>query len=155
MNIKELLAAAFAGALFAVGLGVSGMTLPSKVQGFLDLFGDWDPSLAFVMGGAVVVYTIGYRLIVKKPKPLFTKTFSLPTRRDITPRLVVGSAMFGIGWGLAGLCPGPAVVATTTATLEVVAFVGAMLAGFFLHDLLDARSSATESGSLPAEAGAE
>jgi uncharacterized membrane protein YedE/YeeE len=145
--------------MFAAGLGISGMTLPAKVQGFLDLFGDWDASLAFVMGGAVVVYTIGYRVVTKREKPLFADVFSLPTRRDLTPKLVAGSALFGIGWGLAGLCPGPALVATSTLTLEVFLFVGAMVAGFGLHALLDRRTdkknAVPKQITVPAEAGAE
>lgn len=142
MNIKENLAALVAGFIFAMGLGISGMTLPTKVQGFLDLFGDWDPSLAFVMGGAVIVYAIGYPLIVKRERPRFVERFSLPTRTDLTPRLVLGSALFGVGWGLAGLCPGPAVVATSTATVDILLFVGAMATGIGLHALLERRESA-------------
>jgi uncharacterized membrane protein YedE/YeeE len=142
--VKQLIAAFASGLVFAIGLGVSGMTLPTKVQGFLDIFGDWDPSLAFVMGGAVIVYTIGFKLVTKRQKPLFAGGFSLPTRNDLTPRLTIGSAMFGVGWGLAGLCPGPAMVATSTLSLEIALFVAAMFAGFGLHNVLERQSSSSD-----------
>lgn len=145
MNWKQNVAALVAGFIFALGLGISGMTLPTKVQGFLDLFGDWDPSLGFVMGGAVVVYAIGYRLITGRPRPRFADHFSLPNRKDLTPRLIAGSALFGMGWGLAGLCPGPAVVATSTASVEILLFVGAMVAGFGIHAFLDRPKTASSS----------
>ncbi|WP_201244253.1 DUF6691 family protein [Halochromatium salexigens] len=96
------------GTLFAVGLGVSGMTLPQKVIGFLDLGGHWDPSLAFVMAGSAGVYLLFYRWIKQRSSPLFDTEFHIPTRHDIDQRLLVGAALFGVGWGLVGLCPVPA-----------------------------------------------
>ena len=97
------------GALFGSGLVVSGMTDPSKVIGFLDFFDRWDPSLVFVMLGAVSVYAIGYRLVIKSPGPVCADAFSIPTRSDLDARLIVGAILFGAGWGLAGYCPGPAI----------------------------------------------
>jgi uncharacterized protein len=124
------------GALFAVGLGISGMTQPQKVLGFLDIFGAWDPALMFVMGGAVVVNYFGFRLAVGRPHPLLATRFDIPTRRDIDWQLLTGASLFGAGWGLAGFCPGPALVALASGSSEVVLFVGAMFIGFLLKDLL-------------------
>lgn len=121
------LSAGLAGSLFGVGLLISQMTNPSKVLAFLDIFGDWDPSLAFVMGGALLVTFVGYRLVLRRSLPLYSPEFRLPTRSDIDLRLVSGAALFGIGWGLAGLCPGPALASLTFGGISVVVFVIAML----------------------------
>lgn len=129
------------GLLFSGGLIVSGMINPAKVIGFLDVFGQWDASLAFVMGGAVLVTSIGYRLLLDKQKPLFTSTFSRPSRTDLDTRLFVGPAMFGIGWGLVGLCPGPAFAAFSASPKSVSIFVVAMLAGMFLARFPERRNS--------------
>ena len=107
--MNAVLASFVSGVLFAVGLGVGGTTKPAKVTAFLDFFGDWDPSLAFVMIGAILMHAVLYRLIRRRPVPLFASAFSIPTRTDIDTRLVGGAALFGIGWGLGGFCPGPAV----------------------------------------------
>lgn len=117
------------GLLFGVGLIVSGMSDPAKVLNFLDLAGTFDPSLAFVMGGAVVVAFIGYRLVLTRDKPLMAPRFQLPTRSDIDARLIVGPALFGIGWGLGGFCPGPAFTALGLAAPGTLVFLPAMLAG--------------------------
>lgn len=117
------------GLLFGLGLAVSGMTDPLKVQNFLDVTGTWDPSLAFVMGGAVVVTSIGYRLAWKRGQPWLDKGFHLPTATAIDRKLVVGAAMFGVGWGLAGYCPGPALATVALDNTELWWFVPAMLAG--------------------------
>src|SRR5690606_20658314 len=109
--------------------GISGMTKPSKVVGFLDLFGAWDPSLAFVMMGGVVVYGVLFRLIVRRKAPLFSTRFHLPTRADLDVRLVLGSALFGIGWGLGGYCPGPGVVSLASGSLPAIVFVVSMAVG--------------------------
>ncbi len=134
---KQALVAFVSGVVFAVGLGIGGMTLPSKVIGFLDLFGEWDPSLAFVMGGAVVVYGVGYRLVSKSPRPLFADRFRLPTRHDIDGRLLAGAALFGIGWGLGGYCPGPALTSLVTLKGPVLVFNAAMIGGMFVFKLVE------------------
>jgi uncharacterized membrane protein YedE/YeeE len=124
-------AAAFgAGALFAVGLVVSGMTQPAKVAGFLDFFGDWDPALAGVMGGGVLVNLVLHRWITRKlGRPLLDVSFWIPSRRDIDARLLVGAAIFGVGWGLGGYCPGPGIVSLVTGAAEAWVFVLFMIAG--------------------------
>jgi uncharacterized protein len=130
------LVAFLTGLLFALGLGISGMTQPAKVLGFLDVAGRWDPSLAFVMAGAIGVYAALARLILRRRAPLVAPSFSLPVRRRVDARLLIGAAVFGIGWGLAGLCPGPAVTALASGKPIAVAFVGAMLIGTVLADAL-------------------
>lgn len=130
-----------AGALFAVGLSLAGMTQPSKVIGFLDFFGRWDPSLMFVMGGAIGVHLVLYRFIVKRESPLFAARFRIPTRRDVTPKLVAGAALFGIGWGLGGFCPGPGIASIGTLGAHALTFVAAMALGILAHDRLLSRSA--------------
>jgi uncharacterized membrane protein YedE/YeeE len=119
------------GLLFGVGLVVSGMSDPAKVLNFLDFFGNWDPSLAFVMTGAVLVAFTGYRLVLKRARPLLAATLHLPTRTDVDRRLVAGAAIFGVGWGLGGFCPGPALTALGLATPGVLVFLPAMFAGIW------------------------
>ncbi len=135
-NTPLLLLSLGAGFLFALGLGLSQMMNPAKVLNFLDIAGDWDPTLAFVMGGAVLVTMPAFRFILKRPHPRFAGRFYLPTKQDIDWRLVTGAAIFGIGWGIAGLCPGPAITAIASGLLPVLGFVIAMAAGVFLHKLL-------------------
>lgn len=130
------LSALAAGALFTVGLAVGGMTVPAKVQGFLDVTGRWDPSLLFVMAGAIAVYAVAHRLLVRRGKPLFDTKFHLPSRRDLDVRLLAGAAVFGVGWGLAGCCPGPGLASLATG-LTAVVFVATMAAGMLLHRKLD------------------
>lgn len=117
------------GLIFGLGLVVSGMADPAKVLNFLDVAGHWDPSLAFVMGGAVAVTAVGYRWALTWPKPLFAARFQIPIRRDIDARLLFGPAIFGLGWGLCGLCPGPALTSIGLAAPGVLVFVPAMFAG--------------------------
>jgi len=117
------------GALFGAGLALSGMLNPAKVAGFLDLFGVWDPSLAFVMGGGVIANFIGHRIVTRRASPVFGGGFAIPTRTDIDSRLLLGAALFGVGWGLGGLCPGPAIASILMAPGEVALFVLMMLAG--------------------------
>jgi uncharacterized membrane protein YedE/YeeE len=124
------------GVLFGLGLMISGMTNPAKITAFLDLAGPWDPSLLFVMGGAVLVGLIAFYLAKKRTESFFGGAMHLPTRRDIDRPLIIGSALFGIGWGLAGFCPGPALVSLGTGELKAVVFVIAMLAGMVLFDVL-------------------
>ena len=133
---RRLMPALVAGTLFGAGLTVSGMTDPQRVRGFLNLFGQWDPTLAFVMGGAVLVMAVAWRLRRHIGYPLFAEKFVLPGRSDLDARLISGSALFGIGWGLAGLCPGPAIASLALAPAAVLPFVVAMLAGMAIHRLL-------------------
>ncbi len=144
--------AAVAGLIFALGLGISGMTDPGKVIGFLDVGGAWEPALAFVMGGAVVVYALAYRLIVRRPRPVVEVKFSLPTAKKVTTSLVVGSALFGIGWGLGGYCPGPALTSVVSGSWEVGLFVVTMLAGMGLHQVWERLSARGSAAAAPAPA---
>ena len=132
----SLALAAVTGALFGTGLVLSGMTRPSKVIGFLDVTRGWDPTLAFVMGGAVVVYAIALRLIVRRSHPWLDTRFHLPTRNDIDAQLLVGSALFGVGWGLGGLCPGPGIVVAAAGTTTGLVFVGALILGMVIQHLV-------------------
>ena len=131
--MKSALSAAGAGLLFGIGLGLSGMTQPPKVIGFLDVFGVWDPSLMFVMLGAIAVHFGLSRLIRRRERPLLDARFHLPTARDIDRKLVAGSAIFGLGWGLGGFCPGPAIVALGSGATAAIVFVGAMAVGMGLQ----------------------
>lgn len=130
-------AALLAGIIFGFGLALSGMANPAKVIGFLDVAGDWDPTLALVMGGALLVTYPALRLIFRRERPVLAEDFDVPTKQQIDPRLVGGSALFGIGWGLGGFCPGPAVTALVPAfaggLLPVFAFVAAMLVGMAVY----------------------
>jgi uncharacterized membrane protein YedE/YeeE len=132
------------GLIFGLGLVVSGMSDPAKVLNFLDLAGTWDPSLAFVMGGAVIVTFIGYRIVLQRKAPIFDTKFHVPTRTDVDARLIVGPALFGIGWGLGGFCPGPALTAIGLGAPGTLMFVPAMLVGMWVARLMsDARSRST------------
>ena len=124
------------GLVFGVGLILSGMTQPLKVLGFLDIFGSWDPTLAFVMGSAVITTTIGYKLILRRTSPLLENKFFLPTVTTLDTKLVLGASMFGIGWGLVGFCPGPALTAVSSLATGTITFVLAMFAGFWLVGLV-------------------
>lgn len=128
------------GILFGAGLAFGGMTDPARVRGFLDLFGDWDPTLAFVMGGAVIVMAVAWVIQPRLARPLFAEGFSLPTRRDLTPNLIGGSALFGVGWGIAGLCPGPGIAALVIEPISAAIFVVAMLAGMYMARLTEGRA---------------
>lgn len=119
------------GLMFGVGVSMGGMANPAKVQNFFDVFGVWDPSLALVMGGALLVTAPGYWLIFKRGKPLFAGGFSVPTNRTIDAKLIFGSATFGIGWGIAGFCPGASIPVMSTLNPDVLIFSGAMIAGIF------------------------
>lgn len=127
------LVSGLSGLLFGAGLMVSGMTRPDKVVGFLDVAGDWDPSLALVMIGAIAVHLVAYRLVPRLGGPLLGGRFGIPTRRDVDLRLLVGAALFGAGWGLAGYCPGPVLTSLATGTAEVLIALGAMIAGMVAH----------------------
>ena len=128
------------GLLFGAGLAASGMTNPEKVQGFLDLTGVWDPSLMFVMVGAVVVTLISFRFILKLSRPVFSEQFHMPSSTSIDTRLIIGAALFGTGWGLVGYCPGPALAAIAYLNSDVMIFLVAMFVGAFLgQELLKPR----------------
>ena len=126
-------AAFFCAYLFALGLGLSGMMNPENVIGFLDLFGDWKFALALVLGASVIVHSILYRFIVKRESPVFSMKFQLPSAKHIDKKLIFGSFIFGIGWGLSGYCPGPAVASLVTLNQSVIVFCAAMLAGMALY----------------------
>ena len=135
-----------AGVLFALGLGISGMTQPAKVVAFLDVGSgsQWDPSLAFVMVGAIGVYAVAYRLILKRDSPTFGSEFHTPTATQIDVKLMAGASLFGLGWGLGGFCPGPAIASLASLTQEVLIFVGSMAAGMASWRLI-ARKTAENS----------
>ncbi len=132
-----------AGLIFGTGLLISGMANPLKVQNFLDVFGNWDPSLAFVMGGAIAVTLPGYYWLRKKARPFLADSFQWPSRKDIDLRLIGGSALFGIGWGLSGFCPGPALTALPFLATGTLIFVPAMLAGFVLAKMISRQGQQT------------
>ena len=139
---KNELVALVSGGLFAVGLGVSGMTEPSKVVGFLDFGGAWDASLAFVMAGGIGVLLLAQLAARRLGRPLFAERFPTLLRNEIDGRLVFGALLFGVGWGLGGFCPGPALVSLAAGAGPALVFVPAMLAGIVLVRLFDARESA-------------
>lgn len=129
--MKQATASLGVGLLFGIGLGISGMTQPQRVIGFLDLQ-NWDPTLIFVMIGAVGTHMLMYPFVRKRHSPLLDTKWHVPTRRDITPRLLVGSAIFGVGWGLGGYCPGPALTSLASGETRTLIFVAAMLTGMWL-----------------------
>ncbi len=135
----RIVLAFFAGLVFGLGLLLSGMADPAKVLGFLDLAGAWDPSLAFVMAGAIAVGALAFALARRRTKALLGDAMRLPTATAVDRRLVVGSLMFGAGWGLAGFCPGPALVALGLGVPQALIFVAAMLAGMGLFELIESR----------------
>lgn len=137
----HILVGFFTGLLFSVGLSISGMVNPNKVIGFLDIMGDWDPALMFVMVGGVLVNTILFKFILKRKNPIFTDGFSLPTAKDIDIRLVMGSALFGIGWGIGGVCPGPGLANLFTLDHKPIVFCIAMIVGMFLFKWFDSITS--------------
>ncbi|QRM35162.1 DUF6691 family protein [Microvirga sp. VF16] len=134
--MPAILSALASGLLFGLGLIVSQMVNPAKVLSFLDVFGDWDPSLALVMGGAVTASALGTVIAGHRRAPVLARRLEIPTRRDLDPRLIGGAALFGIGWGLVGLCPGPAFTAITFGPWQVLVFVVAMIAGMALFRIL-------------------
>lgn len=129
--------------IFGVGIMISGMANPAKVLNFFDVAGTWDPSLVFVMGGALIVTFLGYRLVLKRPTPLADAKFHLPTKRDIDLPLVAGSATFGVGWGIAGFCPGGALPAIGTGNPSVLIFVAALIVGILVAKWAQRRALAT------------
>ena len=132
MNRAQVASSFLVGFIFALGLGLAGMTQPQKVIGFLDVMGQWDPSLAFVMLGAIPVHYFSHLFLRGRKSPLFDMQFHMPTRKDITPSLIIGGALFGLGWGIGGFCPGPALTSVGSLKPSVLIFVLAMTAGMFL-----------------------
>ncbi len=130
--MSQLLAALLSGLVFGAGLALAGMTNPEKVRSFLDVAGHWDPTLALVMGSALAVNAAGYALTRRRAKPLFAAAFALPTRADLDARLIGGAALFGVGWALVGLCPGPALASLARGEPEVWGFAAAMCAGLLV-----------------------
>ncbi|WP_284379690.1 DUF6691 family protein [Amylibacter marinus] len=128
----RLLSLYLIGLMFGIGISISGMANPAKVLNFFDIMGAWDPSLIFVMGAGLLVTVIGYRLVLAQDAPRYGDRFRLPTKRDIDPRLIAGSALFGIGWGIAGFCPGGAVPALGTGRAGVFIFIVSLICGIFI-----------------------
>lgn len=137
MSFKNSLVALVVGFIFAIGLGVSGMTQPAKVIGFLDILGHWDPSLIFVMAGAISIHFVLLKLALKRKAPLLSVQWHIPTKKEITPALVIGSVLFGAGWGLAGFCPGPALTSLASFEPRPFIFVISMIVGMFLFRFVD------------------
>lgn len=138
--MARVFAALLSGVLFGLGLAISGMTDPNVVIGFLDLFGDFNPALMFVLGGAVGTTLVAFRFVLRRPSPLLASDFQLPTRKDIDARLLIGAGLFGIGWGLAGYCPGPALVSAGALVDTALVFVPVMLvSGVLTRRLLAGR----------------
>ena len=127
----------FSGLIFSAGLILSGMTLPERVIGFLDVFGDWDPTLAFVLIGAVAFHMATYPLITKRKTPILSNEWSIPKKSKITTNLVLGSLLFGMGWGLGGYCPGPGFTAAASLSIRPLLFVGGLLGGMKLYHLTE------------------
>ncbi|MBF8293211.1 MAG: transporter [Steroidobacteraceae bacterium] len=138
---RTVAAALMSGALFGLGLAISGMTDRHVVLGFLDLFGDFNPQLAFVLAGAVAVTAIAFRFVLRLPQPVLGTQFRVPTDTTIDRPLLLGSAIFGVGWALIGYCPGPALVGLAGGLRDAVIFVPAMLAGSFAHYLVERRGN--------------
>lgn len=137
--MKKIVAAFVLGSLFGLGLIQSEMVNPARVLGFLDVSRQWDPTLAFVMAAALLITALGYRVVLSNDKPWFEAGFSVPTNRVIDARLIVGAALFGMGWGVAGLCPGPALVGVATLNTDIAVFVLAMIAGMIAFDYIAPR----------------
>ena len=154
--MNRIVSAFLIGGLFGLGIVIAGMANPAKVLNFFDVFGTWDPSLAFVMGGGLVVAFIGYRLVFgRRAQPVFEQAFSLPTKRRIDTELVGGAAIFGIGWGIAGFCPGGAIPALGLGYSQTVVFVAAMVAGIVIGRAIRAKLiPAGSAGAVPVAADA-
>jgi uncharacterized protein len=153
--VRFLVVSFACGLLFAVGLGIGGMTQPAKAFAFLDVTGAWDPSLAFVMAGAIGVHLVAYRLILRRPSPLLAPSFSVPAKRGIDAPLLAGAAIFGAGWGLGGVCPGPGITAAIGGAAPMLVFVAAMLGGMALHQVVEAIRAPAPGGAADPAPGAE
>ena len=132
----KILFTLISGVLFGFGLAMSGMLNPSKVRAFLDISGEWDPSLAFVMAGGIFVTIVGYWFVFKKEKPIFSNQFSLPERKELDIRLIIGSMIFGVGWGIGGLCPGPSIAILSNHFFPAIIFTVSMIVGIIVGSIL-------------------
>jgi len=150
----EQVIALVSGIAFGVGLAVSGMTRPQKVIGFLDVTGDWDASLLFVMMSAVAVHFLAYRLVERRRAPICGESFRISSRRDVDRKLLFGAAVFGVGWGLGGYCPGPGVVSLGAGAASALVFVATMLLGMFVTAKLEAATNQPRRGAPADDAGA-
>jgi len=138
-SMSKIGSAFLAGFVFALGLGVSGMTDTTKVIGFLTLGENWNPALMLVMGGAIAVHFVFYKIVTKRQSPLFDEMFHIPTRTDLTGRLIVGSVLFGLGWGMGGICPGPGIISLASGHTDVFVFIASMIAGAVLCQQVERR----------------
>jgi len=138
--MKYYLSVLISGMLFGIGLAVSGMINPQRVTDFLDVTGNWDPTLLFVMGGAICVSLPGFYFVQRRPTPFFSSKFYMPSKKDLDMPLILGAILFGAGWGLAGYCPGPAIASLASLSTEPMIFVLAMLAGQFLAKLFESKN---------------
>lgn len=134
--MRQILAGLIVGLIFGAGLALSDMINPARVLAFLDVAGEWDPTLAFVMGGAIIPSAIAYAIVRRMQRPLLAEEFRIPKNRVVEPQLLAGVSLFGVGWGLVGLCPGPAIAGLAFGKWQLWLFVTAMLAGMFIHRLL-------------------
>ena len=147
--MPQLVVSCIAGLLFSIGLVISGMVDPRRVIGFLDFTGEWDPTLLFVLGGALAVTIPTFRVVLRQARPALAQKFSLPAKQNVDTTLLAGAAVFGIGWGLVGLCPGPALTLLGSGKLPAFAFVGAMTVGVIVHKaLFEARSTSAAGARL-------
>lgn len=137
--LRKILPGLLVGLIFGAGLALSDMVNPARVLAFLDVFGDWDPTLAFVMGSALVPSAVAYAIVRRMQRPLLAAEFRIPQNRVVEPQLLAGAAIFGIGWGLIGLCPGPAIAGLALGYWQAWLFVAAMLSGMLAHRLIVAR----------------
>lgn len=134
----KIISALIAGLIFGLGLVISGMSNPAKVLNFLDLAGTFDPSLLFVMGGAIIVVFTGYKLVLKRKTPIFDNAFHIPTRKDIDKNLIIGSAIFGIGWGIGGFCPGPSLTSVLLGSEGIIYFFPSLIVGLIITKIIKA-----------------
>lgn len=152
MVTRQTIIALVSGLLFGAGLALSGMADPSRVRAFLDVAGAWDPTLAFVMGGAIIPMAIAWRIRARRERPFAADAFHLPETRTVEPKLIGGAALFGTGWGISGLCPGPAFADLAIRPLPALAFAAAMLAGMLIHRSIVNRPVLKETHHAPQEA---
>ena len=152
--VRRNLVALLVGVVFGLGLAVAGMTNPMKVLAFLDIAGDWDPSLMLVLGSAVGLSFVGFRVILRRQRPVFDEGFALPSRSDLDRPLIIGAALFGVGWGLVGYCPGPAIASLGFGNSEALWFVPAMVLGMLLRRRFEKTEKSTDAANSVADSAA-